>query len=146
MNIAQKQTYFSDRIEIEAIFAKIFKLLSNPLKFKLMPESFNPDTGTFISLSEAEDMVSAWETLQSNMSIPISVANPKAHAFGINKIKDITDQSGCEGIRIYNGYYDSNRRLIIVGVDEDGNDMTSGYILEFSNPCPPNCAPNTAIH
>jgi len=105
-------------------------------------ETFDPTIGEFITLSEAEDMTSAWASLQSSMSIPISVSNPTAHALGKNKIQDILDQSGCEGIRIYNGYSDSKRNLILVGVDENGEDMTSGYILDHSRPCPPNCASN----
>lgn len=110
-----------------------------------MPESFSPNTGTVISLSEAQSMVSDWLSLQSSMSLAVNEANPKAHAFGKNKIQDILDQSGCEGIRIYNGYYDSKRRFVIVGVDGYGNDMTSGSIVEYSRPCPPDCAPTTSI-
>ena len=71
--------------------------------------------------------------------------NFKAHAFGIDRAQEILDQSGCQGIRINNGYYDSNHRLIIVVVDEDGNDMASGRILEFSTPCPLNCATTISI-
>jgi len=111
-----------------------------------MPDSFSTTTGSFITLTQAQDMVADWITLQGNLGISINEANPKAHAFGIDRIQDILDQTGCNGIRAYNGYYDSKRRLIFVGVDEFGNDMTSGYILEFSNPCPPNCAPTTAIN
>lgn len=111
-----------------------------------MPDSFSPTTGSFISLTQAQDMVADWMTLQSNMSLSVNEANPKAHAFGADRVQEILDQTGCVGIRIYNGYYDSKRRLVIVGVDEDGNDMTSGRILEFANPCPPNCAPSNAIN
>ncbi|MCC6816182.1 MAG: hypothetical protein IT267_07205 [Saprospiraceae bacterium] len=111
-----------------------------------MPTSFSPTTGSFITLTQAQDMVADWVSLQNNLDISINEANPKAHAFGIDRIQEILDQSGCQGVRIYNGYYDSKRRLIVVGVDEDGNDMTSGRILEFATPCPPNCAPSIAIN
>ncbi|MBV6474141.1 MAG: hypothetical protein JPMHGGIA_02445 [Saprospiraceae bacterium] len=87
-------------------------------------------------------MVSDWV---SNFGLA-SVSNPKATAFGSNKVKDILEQEGCVGIRIFNGFYDSNRRLVIIGIDENGDDMMSGNILEFSNLCPPNCAPTTAIN
>lgn len=105
----------------------------------------SPTTGSFITLTQAQNMVADWITLQNNMSITINDANPKAHAFGVDRIQEILDQSGCVEIRIYNGYYDSKRRLVIVGVDEDGNDMTSGRILDFSAPCPPTCAPSNSI-
>ncbi len=111
-----------------------------------MPESFGPTTGTNITLTQAQDMVANWISLQSTMSITVNEANPKAHAFGVDKIQEILDQTGCVGIRIYNGYNDSKRRLVIVGVDENGDDITSGKILDFSTPCPPNCAPSNAIN
>ncbi|MBK9721976.1 MAG: hypothetical protein IPO78_10225 [Saprospiraceae bacterium] len=110
-----------------------------------MPESFSPTTGSFITLSQGQTMVADWITLQGDMSLSINEANPKASAFGKDRIQEILDQSGCEGIRIYNGYDDSKRRFVLVGVDEDGNDMTNGRILEFSNPCPPYCAPTTSL-
>ena len=111
-----------------------------------MPGSFSPTAGFFSSLTPARYLLSDWLTLQGNLGISVNEANPKAHAFGVERVQEIMDQSGCQGIRIYNGYYDSKRRLIIVGVDEDGNDMTSGRILEFSTPCPPNCATTTSIN
>jgi hypothetical protein len=110
-----------------------------------MPDSFSPTTGSFITLTLGQTMVADWITLQSDMSLSINEANPKASAFGADRIQEILDQTGCVGIRIYNGYYDYKRRFVLVGVDEDGNDMTSGRILEFSNPCPPYCAPSTSL-
>lgn len=109
-----------------------------------MPDSFSPTIGTFITLSDAQTMVSNWISLQNTMSITIDEANPKAHAFGIDKFQDIIDQSGCVGLRIYNGYSDSKRRLVVIGVDENSDDMTSGYILDLARPCPPNC-PSTPL-
>lgn len=37
------------------------------------------------------------------------------------------------------------KKPYFIGVDEDGNDMTSGQILEFSTPCPPNATNNSII-
>jgi hypothetical protein len=123
----------------------IDKLLLNIYNFKTMPNSFSPTTGSFINLTLGQTMVADWITLQGNMSLSINEANPKASAFGKDRIQEILDQTGCKGFRIYNGYYDSKRCFVLVGVDEDGNDMTSGRILEFSNPCPPYCAPTTSL-
>ncbi|HRI35086.1 MAG: hypothetical protein IPK88_18140 [Saprospiraceae bacterium] len=111
-----------------------------------MPTSnFDPNTGTYVTLSEAQSMASNWAGLQSSLNMPISEANPKAYAFGNNKMLGIINQNGCEGIRLYNGYENNKRVIIVVGIDENGDDMTGGYILELSRPCPPNCGSNTVI-
>lgn len=101
--------------------------------------SFSPDSGSFISLSEANTMISNWESLQSSLNIAISQANPLSHGYGTNKIETILNQSGCVGIRIYNGYSNNERKLVIVGIDSSGNDMDSGNILDVGVICPPNC-------
>lgn len=41
-----------------------------------MPDSFSPTTSTFITLAQAEDMVSDWVTLQGNLGIGVNVQNP----------------------------------------------------------------------
>lgn len=108
-------------------------------------ETINPNTGTFITLSQAEVMVSDWISLQGSMSLSITDANPKAMVYGKDKIQDILDQQGCVGIRIYNGLAQSKRVMVLVGIDSNGDDMTSGNILETGFPCPAYCAPNTSI-
>jgi hypothetical protein len=55
-------------------------------------------------------------------------------------VQALLAQKGCEGLRYYFGRRDdSSSAMILVGVDADGNDMTSGEILEWSYPCPPFC-------
>jgi hypothetical protein len=55
-------------------------------------------------------------------------------------------QEGCRGIRIYYGRADGGgMNLVMVGVDADGNDMTSGTIMEESYPCPPFCGAASAL-
>lgn len=47
---------------------------------------------------------------------------------------------GCTGIRIYNGQAeDGAKQSILVGVDGDGNDMTSSVLFDWGTPCPPYC-------
>lgn len=47
---------------------------------------------------------------------------------------------GCAGIRIYNGEgADGTPHRILVGVDGEGNDMTSATLYEWGLPCPPYC-------
>jgi hypothetical protein len=47
---------------------------------------------------------------------------------------------GCAGIRIYNGQSEKGtRESILVGVDGEGNDMTSATLFDYGLPCPPYC-------
>lgn len=49
-------------------------------------------------------------------------------------------QPGCAGIRIYYGRNDRREHeLLLVGVDELGEDMTGGEIFDLGLPCPPYC-------
>ncbi|MBK9632914.1 MAG: hypothetical protein IPO62_17970 [Saprospiraceae bacterium] len=98
-------------------------------------------TGSFVTISQAQTMISNWD----NQQVSINDANPRSIAYGKSKILDILNQSGCEGIRIYNGIDQSNHVFILVGYDSNGNDMTSGYILETGLPCPSYCAPSTSL-
>lgn len=65
----------------------------------------------------------------------------KAFFVGANKLNLILEQEDCIGIRIYNGYDDVLRKhnLVLIGVDEDGEDITNGVIVEHLLTCPPDC-------
>ncbi|HMG16081.1 MAG TPA: hypothetical protein VK590_11575 [Saprospiraceae bacterium] len=109
-----------------------------------MPTPITANTGTFISVSEARTMSTSW--INAQLSTP-STANPKAFGFGKDKIQDILDQSGCVGIRIYNGIDENgNKNVIVIATDSNGDDMTSGLVLDLSAPCPNMCAPNNALN
>lgn len=70
-------------------------------------------------------------------------AGPKAERGGMfprAAVQALLAQKGCEGLRYYFGRKDDgSSALILVGVDADGNDMSSGEVLEWSYPCPPFC-------
>ena len=52
----------------------------------------------------------------------------------------ILAQPGCQGIRAYNGRGEKGEQhTVLVGVDADGNDMTSGVLSQYGIPCPPYC-------
>lgn len=52
----------------------------------------------------------------------------------------ILAQKGCAGIRMYYGRDDKGEQaLVLVGVDANGNDMTTGELDDFQFPCPPFC-------
>lgn len=65
----------------------------------------------------------------------------RAHYFGKLAIQTLIDQENAVGIRIYYALDEAGKKqLIIVGVDEDGNDLYNGEIAERSVPCPSVCS------
>lgn len=70
-------------------------------------------------------------------------ANPnstKAHAFGKNKIEELLDQTDCVGFRAYYAIDNTGaKQLVLVGINEDGEDLHDGIILDKSVPCPVAC-------
>jgi hypothetical protein len=67
-------------------------------------------------------------------------AKERAGMFPREAYDALLKQEGCRGIRIYYGRsVEGEMSLVMVGVDADGNDMTSGEIMEESYPCPPIC-------
>jgi hypothetical protein len=69
--------------------------------------------------------------------------DPKAgHAeyFHREAFEQLLAQPGCAGIRIYHGKgAKGEHHCVLVGVDDNGSDMTSAGIMEQSLPCPPFC-------
>jgi len=66
-----------------------------------------------------------------------------AHAYGKQAILDILNQGEgqCFGIRIYYAQDDLGApKLVITGVDSNGNDLYNGPLAEFGNPCPSICS------
>ena len=52
----------------------------------------------------------------------------------------------CNDFRIYMGLTDNNKiTLILVGLDESGNDLTNGVILDDLGGCPPFCSINSPL-
>jgi hypothetical protein len=59
-------------------------------------------------------------------------------------IKQVMNETGVNDVRAYLGVDDNGtERLMIVGVDQEGNDMIDDengqYIYDFSLPCPNTC-------
>jgi hypothetical protein len=53
----------------------------------------------------------------------------------------LLDQAGCAALRVYQARnVDGSAATVLVGVDEQGNDMTDGDLLERQFPCPPYCS------
>lgn len=93
-------------------------------------------------------------TGRENHTVPLSAASAMTRSFrrtvspgtviggffGRDAIQSILSQSGCVGIRAYYAYDEGNSpTLVLVGVNESGDDMTGGVMLERWFPCPPFC-------
>jgi hypothetical protein len=100
----------------------------------------NPNSGSVISLKDAQDLVSEFKA-----KFPKEI---KGLFVGVNHVNDILSQQGCIGIRIYHGYSENHDRLshVLVGVDENGNDMTNGLIVDRMVPCPTMCDNNSPLN
>ena len=97
------------------------------------------NTGTVITVEEAIDYTHAF---QANNPDAI-----KSFFAGINKINRILGQDDCIGIRFYNGTNSETgaNNLVLVGVDKNGEDITTGVILEELVTCPTHCPKNSVL-
>jgi len=92
-----------------------------------------------IPLEEAIEFTHASQSRNPNAT--------KSFFAGSNKLTRILEQEGCIGIRIYNGYDSEADRtnLVLVGVNESGEDMTDGVIVEKLIPCPHVCPKSSPL-
>ncbi|MDP2159749.1 MAG: hypothetical protein Q8K02_04660 [Flavobacterium sp.] len=95
--------------------------------------NLDQNSGEVITLSEAQNLVRDFQTVH-----PQEI---KAFYVGSNLLKAIMEQEGCIGLRIYNAYDDQSKTktVVLVGVDEDENDMKEGVIVDKTFRCPPTC-------
>lgn len=102
--------------------------------------SLDVNSGSEITVSEAQTFIQDFRTIN-----PLSV---KAVFAGTEKIKLILNQADCIGIRMYFGNdRDTNKNnLVLVGVNSEEKDMTSGVILERLVPCPGECDKNSSLY
>lgn len=100
----------------------------------------NGKEGGAISLSRGAELTQEYQTNNPNAV--------KAHLFGNEILKQILDQNGCLGMRMYYGTdpQTGSPELVLVGVDSDGNDMTAGIIADLSLPCPNDCSADNPLN
>lgn len=110
---------------------------------------FDGTEGDPIDLVTAKKWASNFrETMTSSDEI-------QAHYFGFEIIKQILEQPGCVGIRMYYALDEKGeKKLLLVGVDAQGENMTptetemltdgGNIIADFSFPCPTTC-PGTGL-
>lgn len=89
--------------------------------------------GSIITLAAGSKMTKSFRTNYPNAT--------KAVYYTSDVYEDLLAQTGCVGIRIYNALDDDdNLTNVLVGVDKDGNDMTSGKVYDRALRCPNYCS------
>lgn len=94
--------------------------------------AFNGTEGGQITLSEGANLTSKYRDDNPGETI--------AHFFGKDILKQILNQEGCMGIRMYYGVSDKGEKeLVIVGTDGSEDDMLD-LVADLSMPCPSRCS------
>lgn len=94
----------------------------------------NKNTGSIISQETAEELVASYQEKNPDEIISSFI--------GSNNIKALLNQEDCIGIRIYNGYDNTENKisLVVVGVDSNEKDMLKDAIIyDRMATCPPLC-------
>jgi hypothetical protein len=139
-----------------ALFASCEEQMSNekPVQFTNQKNSanerlaidyrFDGKEGDAIDFNVARKWVNNYQEKNANGN--------KAHFFGYEILKEILSLEGCVGIRMYYALDDAGgRQIILVGVDEKGNNIVpgangrakdEGIAADVSFPCPTYCSGN----
>jgi len=89
------------------------------------------------------------------ISLDEAAAQARRHRDGQHKggmfhraeLDQLLGQPGCAGLRFYYGRKaDGQDTVILVGVDEKGNDMEQGVLLEEHFLCPPWCGSANSLN
>ncbi len=93
-----------------------------------------------ISLDEAIKAVGRHRAAHRAAAAAVGAQPAGPFGFHAEAFERILRQPGCAGIRAYPAMHEDGRQsLVFVGVDEKGNDMTTGELVDDSWPCPPFC-------
>lgn len=97
---------------------------------RIRPKRGWPEGDHKVSITEARELVDRRRR----------VAEQPAGAFKREALVRLLNQTGCAGVRIYYGMHpDGQPALVLVGVDEYGEEMLDGDLVERNYPCPPFC-------
>lgn len=92
-----------------------------------------------IPLADAETWAKSW---QNNPPKPLA----KAHLIPLDVLTELLALPDVANVRAYMGVDTSGKqKLMFVGVDGDGNDMTD-TIFSRTQPCPDTCDPNSPLY
>lgn len=101
--------------------------------------NINNEGGETISLSEAISFTHKYQDKHPSSA--------KAFYVSKNKLNEILNQEKCVGIRIYNGFdiAENKENRVLVGVDNQNEDLTEGIIIERLNVCPKYCPEDSKL-
>lgn len=101
---------------------------------------FTGNEGSIIPLNLASQMTKNFRS-NSEAGAIISMA------IGKNVIEEVLNQTGCFGLRIYKALDDNgSEEIVIVGVDDNGNDMYKGKIADRVIKCPIVCPDQSPLN
>lgn len=103
--------------------------------------SFTGTEDHSISLTEAAE-------LTSNYRATLTSANEViGEYFGKEALLSLLNQTDCVGARIYYGLdTNGNKKLVLVGVTAEENDLYQGELMERGEPCPPICSTTNPLN
>lgn len=102
--------------------------------------SFQENSGEAITLQEASEMTKRFRD---------SVFNKGTIALSVNGdlVSEILNQNGCKGVRFYFALDTDNlTQLVLVGVDENGDDIYEGLLVDRLSNCPPKCSTKNPLN
>ena len=101
-----------------------------------------PKSDHKISLEAAAKSVRRHRAAHRAAAAAVGATPTGPFGFHAEAFHRILRQPGCVGIRVYPSMYEDGRQtLVLVGVDESGNDMTAGELANEPWVCPPYCPP-----
>lgn len=95
--------------------------------------------GSIITLADGSIMTADFRTKFPNET--------KAVYYSSSVFSDLMAQEGCVGIRIYNAVdQEGNLTNVLVGVDDEGNDLVNGAIYNKGGLCPTRCSKRNSLN
>jgi hypothetical protein len=102
--------------------------------------SFTGNEDQEITLTEASALTANYRAASTTNTV-------LGHYFGKTIINNILAQEACVGIRVYYALTTTGQKqLVLVGVDEDENDLCDGVLGDRSFLCPPICGNANALN
>ena len=103
--------------------------------------TFTGDENHDISLADASELTKNYRDSQTSTNYV------KGEFFGKTALLALLNQEGSVGARIYYGLgADGVPRLVIVGVNSDGDDMVDGNLMEHGFSCPTQCSSANSLN
>lgn len=98
-----------------------------------------PKNNQIISLEEASKLTSKFREQVKAEAI-------KGGLFWKEYVQKLLDQPGCVAMRYYHAIDDKgNPTIVLSGIDNNGDDLTGGILLEVGPFCPPFCPSNKEL-